>query len=74
MTADYAALVIRPDSAIEIVAKRTRYPAGYPLRYRLYRHISTASLHRVDRLVCRYASYTSLTQANAFVAVLDLPS
>lgn len=70
---DYAALVVRPDGAVEIVAKRTRYPAGYPLRYRLYRRISTASLHRIDRLVCLYASYTGTTQASAFVALLDLP-
>ncbi len=68
-----ASLIVYPDAHVRI--GHTRYSrTKTATRYRIYRRISTASLHRIDRLVCLYASYTGTTQANAFVALLDLPS
>ena len=72
----YAILIVYPDGHIHLNVHRPRWAAFYPpSRQRTYRHISTPSLHRIDRLIQRYASYTGTTQTdNAFVAMLDLPS
>jgi len=70
----YAALVVHPDSAVEVVTGATRHPHRFPCRRRTYRRISTASYQRIDQLVSHYASYTGTTQPGAFVALLDLPN
>ncbi len=68
-----ASLIVYPDAHVRI--GHTRFTdTRTATRYRIYRRISTASLHRLDRLICQCASYTGTTEDAAFVALLDLPN